>query len=139
MICVNEARILGSLGKDPELRHTSSGIACCTFDVGTTKSLKQQDGSWKNSTEWHRVVTWRKQAEYCAKHLLKRSRVYIEGEMTKRSYEKDGRKQYISEVVAHKVIPLGDQKGSGSIEFDPTPTESRNDDSASAFDGEIPF
>jgi single-strand DNA-binding protein len=136
MSSVNEARILGYLGKDPECRYTNSGTAWCAFDVGTTESVKQQDGSWKDITDWHRVVFWKKQAENCAKYLKKGSKVYVEGSLKKRSYEKDGRKQFISEILGHRIIFLSERKNGGDGGQRPETTEQ---DNGSSFDQDIPF
>jgi single-strand DNA-binding protein len=138
MSSVNEARILGHLGKDPECRYTNSGTAWCAFDVGTTESMKQQDGTWKSVTDWHRVVFWKKQAENCARFLKKGSKVYIEGSMKKRSYEKDGRKQFISEILGQKIIFLTERKNSGDGGQEPFARESEAPDSG-GFDQDIPF
>ncbi len=130
---VNEARILGYLGKDPDSRYTNSGTAWCSFDVGTSDSIKQQDGSWKSITDWHRVVVWKKQAENCAKYLKKGSKVYIEGSMKKRSFEKDGRKQYIAEILAHKIVFLSERK------LEPEGERVQEENTDTVFDQDIPF
>ncbi len=104
---VNKAIIVGRLGRDPELRFTSNGRAKATFGVATDSVWKDRDGQRQKQTEWHNIVVWGPQAETCAKYLTKGREVYIEGEIRTRTYEKDGAKHYITEIVAQQVRFLG--------------------------------
>ena len=103
---LNKVQLIGHLGKDPELRYTASGIAVATFSMATSESWKDQEGNQQERTEWHNIVAWRKLAEICGEYLKKGKRVYIEGKMQTRSYEKDGVKKYIAEIVADDLIML---------------------------------
>lgn len=100
---VNKAIVLGRVGKDPELRFTNSGKAVCNFDVATDSVWKDRDGQKQKQTEWHRIQSWGPQAEACGKYLAKGSLVYVEGEIRTRSYEKDGVKRYVTEVIAREI------------------------------------
>ena len=104
--------LIGNLGKDPELRYTSSGVAVATFSLATNESWKDQDGNTQERTEWHNIVTWRKLAEICGEWLKKGKKVYIEGRIQTRSYDdkNTGTKKYITEIVADSMIML-DSKG----------------------------
>jgi len=104
---VNKAIMIGRLGKDPELRYTPSGTACATFSVATSESWKDDDGNEKVKTDWHHVVAWRKLGEICQQYLKKGSQVFIEGKIRTRSWEKDGNKQYITEIIADHIQFLG--------------------------------
>lgn len=108
---VNKAIILGNLGQDPELRYTSGGTAVANFSVATTDRRKDKDGNVQEETEWHKVTTWAKVAENCAKYLKKGSKVYIEGKLQTRKYEKDGVDRYSTEITAF-VVDFLDPKGS---------------------------
>jgi single-strand DNA-binding protein len=103
---LNKVQLIGHLGKDPELRYTASGIAVATFSMATSESWKDQEGNQQERTEWHNIVAWRKLAEICGEYLKKGKRVYIEGKIQTRSYEKDGVKKYITEIVADDLIML---------------------------------
>jgi single-strand DNA-binding protein len=104
--------LIGNLGKDPELRYTTSGVAVATFSIATSESWKDQDGNMQERTEWHNIVAWRKLAEICGEWLKKGKKVYIEGRIQTRSYDdkNTGTKKYITEVVADNMIML-DSKG----------------------------
>ncbi len=99
---LNKAMLIGNLGKDPELRYTTSGVA-----IATSESWKDQDGNLQERTEWHNIVAWRKLAEICGEWLKKGKRVYIEGRIQTRSYDdKNGVKRYITEILAESLIML---------------------------------
>jgi len=87
----NEVHLAGVLAKDPEIRHTSSGKAVATVTVATT---------YEKHTEYHRVTAWEKQAEKLGEHFHKGDYIKIAWRLQTRSYEKDGAKRYITEVIA---------------------------------------
>lgn len=111
MSSVNKVIIVGNLGKDPELKHTQSGVAVCNFSVATSEKWTTKEGETNNRTEWHRVTVWKAQAEACAKYLAKGSKVYVEGKLQTREYEKDGQKRYTTEIMAQSVVFLSMKGG----------------------------
>ena len=110
---VNKVILIGHLGRDAETRFTPAGAAKTTFSVATNRRWKdQQTGEWKEEPDWHNVVLWRQ--ENVANYLTKGVQVYVEGRLQTRNYEdKDGKKVYITEVVADNVILLGG-RGAGA-------------------------
>lgn len=100
---MNLVTLIGHLGKDPELRFTQTGRAVCSFSMATNESYKSGD-EWKQDKQWHNIVVWGKQAEYCGGNLLKGHKVFVHGKIQTRSYDdKNGNKRYITEIVAAKV------------------------------------
>ena len=122
---VNKAILLGRLGKDPELRYTSSGKAVCSFSLATSERWTGADGQKTESTCWHNIVAWGKQGEVIKEYLSKGRELYIEGRIQNRSYDdKDGNKKYISEVVLQSfsfVGGRGDSGGGGQSDSASTP------------------
>ncbi len=110
---VNKVILIGHLGRDAETRFTPAGVAVTKFSVATNRRWKdQQSGEWKEETDWANVVLWRQ--ENLANYLTKGKQVYVEGRLQTRSYDdKDGKKQYMTEVVADDVILLGGRGGEG--------------------------
>jgi single-strand DNA-binding protein len=104
---VNKVILIGNLGRDAETKFTPSGVAKTTFSVATGwRSKDSQTGEWKDETDWHNVVLWRQ--ENLANYLTKGRQVYVEGRLQTRSYEdKEGKKVYVTEVVAQDVLLLG--------------------------------
>ncbi len=110
---VNKVILVGHLGRDAETRFTPAGVAVTSFSVATNRRWKdQQTGEWKEETDWSNVVLWRQ--ENLANYLTKGKQVFVEGRLQTRSYDdKDGKKQYRTEVVADDVILLGGRGGEG--------------------------
>ena len=110
---VNKVILIGHLGKDAETKFTTSGAAKTTFTLATNRRWKdQQTGEWKEETDWHNVVLWRQ--ENLANYLTKGKQIYVEGRLQTRNYEdKDGRKVYITEVVAEDVLLLSSRGEAG--------------------------
>ena len=85
-----QVQFAGTVGKDPELRFTASGIAVASFSVAVTKRVKDGDG-WKDGpTSWVRCTAWRQMAENVAESVGKGTRVIVSGQMSEREYDKDG-------------------------------------------------
>lgn len=133
MPSINKVTLLGHLGKDPELKYIANGTPVCNASIATEKSWKQGD-EWKKSTTWHKVVAWRKMAEALG-GATKGDLVLVEGELTNRSWEnKEGVKQYVTEVLAGIVVVIGKENKK--------PTESKDDGYDSVPPGpedDIPF
>ena len=113
---VNKVILVGNLGKDPEVRHTPSGVAVANFSLATSESYKDKDGNRQEKTEWHNVVAWRQLAEICGQYLHKGKQVYIEGKLTTRKWQdRDGVDRYTTEIVADQMQMLGSANdGSGN-------------------------
>lgn len=104
--------VYGNLTRDPEMKALPSGMQVCSFSLATNRIYNDRDGKRQESTDYHNIVVFGKQAENCAKYLTKGSSTYVEGRMQTRSWDKDGQKQYRTEVVADRV-QFG-PKGSGA-------------------------
>ncbi len=110
---INKCIILGFLGQDPEVRHMPSGGAVTNVSVATSESWKDKNtGQEEKRLEWHRVVFFNKLADIAGQYLKKGSKVYIEGSLRTRTWEKDGEKRYATEIVANEMQML-DSKGEG--------------------------
>jgi len=119
---VNKVILIGKLGQDPELRYTTNGKANANFSMATNYYWKDQQGNKQEKTDWHRVVAWGKLAEIIGEWLKKGSNVFLEGRLQTRTYEQDGQKRYITEVVATDLEMLGN-KTQGQKPQQPAPAE----------------
>jgi single-strand DNA-binding protein len=108
---LNKVMLIGRLGNDPESRQAGT-TTVANFTVATSESYKDKDGQKVDKTEWHRVVVWGKLAEICAQYLHKGSQVYLEGKLQTRSWDKEGVKQYTTEIVVSDMQML-DSKPQG--------------------------
>jgi single-strand DNA-binding protein len=110
---LNKVMIIGYLGRDPEMRYTSSGKPVTTFSVATNRSWSSSSGERHEETEWFTVVAWGNLAEICKQHLNKGSQVYVEGRLQTRRWEDTESKKHAAvEIVAGEMIQLGDKKES---------------------------
>lgn len=108
---VNRAIIVGTLGRDPELKYTTTGQAVCSLAVATSESWKDKQGDKQERTEWHRIKAWGKLAELCGQYLLKGRQIYAEGKIQTHKYQaKDGTDRYSTEIVAQTIQFLGGKK-----------------------------
>ncbi|NWJ97411.1 MAG: single-stranded DNA-binding protein [Chloroflexi bacterium] len=107
---LNKVMLTGRLGKDVDLRVTPNGNPVATFSVASGRNVKDGD-SWKEQTEWFRVVAWEKLAETCANYLKKGSHVFIEGRLQTREWQdKDGQKRTSTEVIATDMYMLDSKR-----------------------------
>lgn len=108
MASLNKVMLIGNLGKDPEVRYTTSGQAVATFSLATSEKFKNKSGDWEERTEWHRVTLWGKQAEIAGEYLTKGKTVYIEGRLQTRKWtDRDGNDKYTTEIVGDRMQMLG--------------------------------
>jgi single-strand DNA-binding protein len=144
MASLNKVMLIGNLGKDPEVRYTTSGTAVASFSLATTDKIKNKSGEWEEKTEWHNVTLWARLAEIAGEYLSKGKTVYIEGRLQTRKWQdKDGRDRYTTEIVGEKMQMLsakGDGGGrSGGGRAGGEPTAAYDDPVAYNQDDDIPF
>lgn len=97
---INEVTLVGFLGNQPELKYTPSGKALVNLRLATDESFKDKAGVLQKRTEWHRITVWGAAAESCAKYKDKGHQLMIRGKLQTRSYEKEGQKHFVTEVIA---------------------------------------
>lgn len=128
---LNKVLVIGSLGKEPELKYTPSGQAVATFSVAANESYTDKEGNKVEKCEWFRIVAWGKLAELCGQYLNKGRQVYVEGKLQTRKYnDKDGAEKTIVEVVAREVQFLGSKQDGSGQSHDRQPQQSQQNQSA---------
>jgi single-strand DNA-binding protein len=115
---VNKVILVGNLGADPEVRRMPSGDPIVNLNVATSETWRDKNsGERKEKTEWHRVVIFNDQLAKVAEQYLKKGmKVYIEGQLQTRKWEKDGVERYSTEVVLQKFrgeLQMLDSRGQG--------------------------
>lgn len=104
---MNSVTMIGRLCKDPELRRTQSGTACCSF------SLAVKRPKVKDTTDFHNFVVWQQGAEYLCQYGHKGDLVGVTGYLTSRNWEdKDGNKRTAIEVTCDSVELVSSKKNS---------------------------
>ncbi len=110
---MNKAFLIGRLTRDPELRYSSSNAAIVNFSIAIDRQYTNQQG--QRETDFINIVAFQKQAENIKKYVSKGSLVAVDGRIQTRNYEdKDGKRVYVTEVVADRVQFL-DSRNSGNV------------------------
>jgi len=140
MAGVNKVILVGNLGRDPEVRYTTSVTAVANFTMATTERWADQaTGERKEKTEWHRVVVWSKQAEIAGEYLRKGSQVYVEGSLQTREWtDRDGNKRYTTEIRAQRFQMLG-RPGESAPSAPKEPSATVADSGGGFEEDDIPF
>ncbi len=121
---INRVTLVGSLGKDPEVRTLENGTKVASFSLATSESYKDKNDTWQNLTTWHNIVAWRGLADRAEK-LAKGATAYVEGKISHREYtDKEGNKKYLTEIVASSLVSFAKSEKSSSGNNDvPLPEE----------------
>ena len=145
---INKVILVGNLGRDPETRYMPYGGAVTNVSIATSKSWRDRDsGEQKERTEWHRIVFFNRLAEIANEYLKRGSKVYVEGELRTREWEREGQKHYTTEIVANEMQML-DSRGEGGMGAmgggGSAPSRSQQSDDfgpppSDDFDDDIPF
>ena len=105
MSSVNKVILIGNVGMDPDVRYLDRGVAIANFPLATTeRGYVMQNGTQvPDKTDWHSIVLWRNLAEWAERYVRKGMKIYVEGKLQTRSWEKDGSIRRKTEVVAENV------------------------------------
>lgn len=110
---INKVTLIGTLGRDPEVRYLPNGNAVANLSLATDESYNDKGTGQKvEQTEWHRLTVYGRLAEICQQYLKKGSRAYFEGKLRTREWEKDGVKRYTTEIICNEMMML-DSRGEG--------------------------
>ena len=114
---MNKVMLIGRLGKDPELRYTTSGSPIANLRIATDESYTDRDGNKVEQTEWHTVVAFQRLAENCQTYLKKGSLVFVEGSLQTRKWQdQQGQDKYSTEIKANRVQFLDRKESNAKIE-----------------------
>jgi len=111
---LNKVILVGRLGQKPELRVLPQGDrSFARFSLATNeKSYNPTTNESTVKTEWHRIVVWGKQAEFCERYLDQGRQVLVEGKLRTRSWQdRDGNKRTTTEIEAFNIVLLGRREG----------------------------
>src|SRR5579864_572317 len=121
---VNKVILVGNVGKDPEVKYSTSGTPIAKFSLATNERFKDRNDEWQERTEWHSIVAWQRLAEIVGEYVAKGAKVYVEGKIQTSSWEdmQSGERKYRTEIVAHDLLLLGPRENSDSENQGPSPT-----------------
>lgn len=136
---VNKVIIIGNLGQDPEVRYMPNGGAVANVSIATSESWKDKNGEQQERTEWHRVVFFKRLAEIVSEYLKKGSKVYVEGKLQTRKWDKDGVTMYTTEIIADQMQMLDSKGGSSSAPHEASAKPNASKEGEDFFNDDIPF
>lgn len=112
---LNKAIIIGNLTRDPEIKALPSGVKVCSFSLATNRVWKDKEGAKQESTDFHNIVAFGRQAELIAQYLKKGSGALVEGRIQTRMWEdkNGGGKKYRTEIVAD-TVQFGNRASGGA-------------------------
>ena len=112
---LNKAFLIGNLGRDPEIRSTTSGMPVANFSLATNRRWNDRDGNRQEQTEWHNIVCFGRQAEVAGQYLTRGKQIFVEGRIQTRSWDdrQTGEKKYRTEIVCDNFQMLGQRGDSG--------------------------
>jgi len=137
----NKITLIGTLGKDPEVKHLEGGSCVANFPIATNETWKDKNtGEKVTETEWHNIVLWRGLGEVAEKYLKKGNNVYIEGKLKTRSWtDRDGNTQYRTDVIGDDLIMLGSKPTNQQSEPTTQLEQAEQATVSEAIDDELPF
>ena len=105
MSSVNKVILIGNVGSDPDVRYLDRGVAIANFNLATTeRGYTMQNGTQvPDKTDWHAIVLWRNLAEWSERNIRKGMKLYVEGKLQTRTWEKDGQRRSKTEVIAENI------------------------------------
>ena len=109
----NYVQLIGRLGNDPQVKTFDSGKTVATFSLATNETYYNNHGERVSDTQWHNVVVWGKKCSIVENYLQKGSEIALQGKLVNRSYEKNGEKKFITEIVMNELLMM-DKKTSQS-------------------------
>lgn len=133
---LNKALIYGNLTRDPELKSLPSGVQVCSFSLATNRVYKDRDGARQEATDFHNVVAFGRPGELIAQYMKKGRALFVEGRIQTRSWEKDGAKQYRTEIIVEN-FQFGD--GGGRGDGAPRPQNEKSDAGGSSDNGPVEY
>jgi len=102
----NNITIVGNITRDPELRYTPSGQANVRLGVAVNRKWQDRNsGEWQEQTSFFDVIAWREMAENVNESLKKGARVIVTGRLEQRSWEQEGNKRSVVEIIADEIAP----------------------------------
>ncbi len=113
---LNRVILIGRLTRDPELSYIPSGDAVVKFTLAVDRNYTNKQG--ERDTDFIPILAWRKLGEVVSKYTVKGSLVAVDGRLQVRTYEKDGQRRYVTEVVAENVRFLDYRKSQEQEQYD---------------------
>lgn len=115
MKSLNRVTLIGNVGQDPETRYLPDGASITNLSIATSESWKDKNtGEAQERTEWHKCIAFRKLAEIISQYVHKGDKLFVEGKLQTRKWEKDGTTHYSTEIILDNMLMLGGKRETGT-------------------------
>ncbi|MBQ8760313.1 MAG: single-stranded DNA-binding protein [Bacteroidales bacterium] len=101
----NSVQLIGRPGSDPEIK-TIGGRKLARFSIATNDYSYNENHELERNSSWHNIVAWGKIAEQAEKYIKKGKRIALEGRLRTRTYEKDGKKSFFTEITMNEFMMI---------------------------------
>ena len=138
---LNKVLLIGNVGRDPEVHHTTNGNMIVKFSLATSETWRDKvTGERKERTEWHNVVVFNENlGKVVEAYVRKGSKVYLEGQLQTRKFtDRDGNERGTTEIVLQRyqgALTLLDSKNESSGQSRAPDTRT----TADIIDDDLPF
>lgn len=124
MAYLNKVMLIGNVGKNVEYKVTTSGKKKGSFSLATSRKFTDASGEKRDQTDWHNVVAWGKTADLLETlHVGKGSQLYVDGSITYRSWDQDGQKKYMTEILLNSFQILRSKDNADKVTAENHPEE----------------
>ena len=130
----NTVHLIGRVGITPEVKEIT-GTKVANFSLATSEKYKNKAGEKVEKTEWHNLVLWRGLADVAELYIKKGDLISVDGKISYRSWEKDGEKKYMTEIVVSNLVMLG----SNTTQSDKENTTQSSQVNADVDKNDLPF
>lgn len=99
---LNKVFLIGNLGQTPRVRYSKDGLSIVNFSLATNEFIKRNT-NFEKVTQWHNIVAFGVISQFCMEKLKKGDKVFVEGKIRYRTYDKDGVTVKFTEIVAKNI------------------------------------
>lgn len=103
---LNKVQLIGHVGADPDVQILNLGRKTARFRLATTRWVKKDNQEVEPAPVWHSIVCWENLAEYVEKNVKKGDKIYVEGEISYRTYKSNNVEQTFTNIIASEIIML---------------------------------
>lgn len=106
---VNKIILVGNVGRDPDVRTTSTGAKVAHLSMATSRRIPRGE-AFEERTDWHRLTLWDHLAQFAEDYIRKGDRMYVEGRLEYDSFERSGVTIPTAEIAVRELVLLGAPK-----------------------------
>jgi len=135
----NQHTIIGFIGKNAETKQLSNGTPVTKFSVATTRSWKDDQGEWKDKTQWHTVAAYGQSFTQIAPRLTRGTHVFVQGELITREYDRTIQVPNGKKTIEHVIQQLAVELKADIIRLLDRPSNAGASETPAATNDDVPL